>query len=115
MTRVLLAAALCALPLSACNLGGVNSPGTVAAQTALDEKAGTTAENAYQAVSRLGEALVMLGALDKAKFKALDNDGYRALLAVRAAYLAGNAAGYGAAVANLNSAIANISLLLKPE
>jgi hypothetical protein len=109
-----IAAALALASLSACNFG-VASPGTVAAKTALDDKAANTAEATYLAVSKLGVALVNLGALDKVQFKALDRDAYGALLAVRAAYQAGNAADYATAIDRLNTAVAQISFILRSE
>jgi hypothetical protein len=104
-------AALALASLSACNFG-VASPGTVAAKSTLDEKAGITAETTYVAVSKMGVALVTFGALDKARFKALDADAYGALLAVRAAYQAGNATDYARAISRLNAAVGQIGLLL---
>lgn len=113
MKRLMIAAALlCVLPLAGCNFG-VNSPGSVAAATKLDQQIGIGAESAYTASALLGSALARAGLIDAAKFKAFDQGAYAALLASRSAYRAGNAADYAAAVAQVHVAVAQIKSLVK--
>jgi predicted small secreted protein len=111
---IMLAALALCMPLAACDLGGtVNGPGTVANSTVLDEQIGIGTEAAYTAASTLGTALAKAGVIDTAKFKALDNQAYSALLAVRAAYKAGNADSYATAAAQVYEAVARIKSLVK--
>lgn len=100
--------------LSACTFGApLSSPGSVAASTTLDEKAMAGAEIAYQTVVGLAKAAVAAGVLDKAKAKTLDNQCYTALQGARAAYAAGNATNYNAAITSAMSAIADFSAATK--
>lgn len=108
-----IALALC-LALPACHFGSVLTNGSTPANaTTLDEKLGVGAEATYQTGNKLGAALVTAGLMDKAKFKDADNKAYTALLAVRAAYKAGNATDYATAVAQVNAAVAEIRALVK--
>ena len=88
-------------------------PGQVADRTTLDERLATGVTVSYTAASRLGTALASAGLIDKARFKALDNQGYAAVLAVRAAYDAGNATSYVAAIDRVNAAVAGINSLVR--
>lgn len=90
-----------------------SGPAVVANTTTLDEKAAITAETAYSAASLLGAKLADAGLIDRAKFRAADQAGYTALLAVRAAYKAGNAPGFGTAVLQLNAAVMDIKSIAK--
>lgn len=111
MKRILALALVASL--SACALTPPPAPVDVADKTALDEQAGITATVAYTAASRLGLALARAGIIDKAKFKALDARGYAAVLAIKAAYDAGNSASYFAAIEQAKAATAQISALVK--
>jgi hypothetical protein len=114
MTKVFIGCALgLVLSLSACNFDAPASPSSVANKTILDEKLGRTATLGYTAASKLGAALVKGGIIDKVAFKAADQKGYDAVLAIKAAYDTGNANSYAAAVANANAAVADIKALVK--
>jgi hypothetical protein len=130
MYRRLLIAA-CALSLASCgdrlplgsagsaaavaaDAAGVPPPVTVADRTLLDEKVATTATVSYSAASRLGARLAKAGLIDKARFKALDNQGFEAVLALEKAYRAANAASFRAALDQINAAVASINGLLGP-
>lgn len=69
MKRIALLIALCA-PLAACTTAPVASVSQVA------EKGETAYNDTYIAASKTGEALVKLGVLDKATYKALDQRAY---------------------------------------
>jgi hypothetical protein len=88
-------------------------PVDVADKTTLDERLATGATVSYTAASRLGTALASAGLIDKARFKALDAQGYAAVLAVKAAYDASNAASYAAAIDRVNAAVAGINTLVR--
>lgn len=90
-----------------------SGPAALANSTTLDEKAAITAETAYSAASLLGAKLADAGLIDRAKFRAADQTGYTALLAVRAAYKAGNADGFAAAILQLNAAVMDIKSIAK--
>lgn len=110
---------LIAFALSACAPLGdlIGNNGTAisnaAAATTLDEQAGIYATDAYTAASLLGAKLVKAGLLDKAKFQAADNKGYTAVLALHAAYEAGNQPNYSAAIAKTYGAVTDIKALVK--
>lgn len=112
-----LSLAACATPGSI--VGGVldasvpTKPADVANKTSLDERLATGATIAYTAASRLGTALASAGLIDKARFKALDQQGYAAVLAVKAAYDAGNSTSYAAAIDRVNAAVAGINALVR--
>lgn len=117
MKKVLMIA--CAAGLASCTpLGGVlNNAGTVisnaADATTLDEQVGIDATTAYTAASLLGARLVSAGVIDKVKFKSADNKGYAAVLAIRAAYEAGNSKNYIIAIRNAYSSVDDIKALVK--
>lgn len=99
------------LALSGCGLPSLLTappPATVANQTKLDEQAAIGIELAYQAANLAIRTANRAGALspsDKLKAADLDNQAYRAVLAVRAAYDAGNDTNYGAASAKAQEAV----------
>lgn len=102
----------CLLALSACTLPPIQ-PATVANATTLDERTGIAATTGYTAASVLGNRLSRAGIIDRARFKALDNQGYAAVLAIRAAYDAGNATGYAEAITKANAAVDAIKGLVQ--
>lgn len=108
MRKLLLAAAL-PLALTACaGLSVPTSPGAVAQQTVLDEQGALGVELAYKAFRTALEVVTDAGLLrgaDAAKAATLDNRAYAAVQAARAAYRAGNAASYKAAVDEARTAI----------
>lgn len=111
MKRFLIAVALCLVPLAACVPS--ESPATTANATVLDEQVGIGTEAAYTAAATLGTALAQAGVIDRAKFKTLDRQAYDALLVVRRAYAAGNAADYATAATRVYAAVAQIKALVK--
>lgn len=128
MNRLILALAA-ALALSGCAVApatvasagatvadsvGVPPPATAADRTVLDEKAMTGVELAYKAARIAVETGVDAGLIKgaaAARFAALDSQAYRALGAVRAAYRAGNAASYRAALTEAQAAIGAVLAL----
>lgn len=121
---ILLSAALLSLPACAMNsatgaAGPVldatvpTKPADVANKTTLDERLAIGATVSYTAASRLGTALATAGLIDKARFKALDAQGYAAVQAVKAAYDAGNATSYTAAIDRVNATVAAINTLVR--
>src|SRR6478735_3364815 len=90
--------------------GGLSgSPGEVADTTVLDERAALSTELAYKALRLALETAADAGALtgDRARQVAtLENRAYAAVLAVRAAYRAGNARTYATAVDEARASIA---------
>lgn len=109
--------AMLALTLPSCTglaaLAG--GPAPVANATVLDEKLAIGVELAYQAVTR-----AILAANDarpfspelKERVKLADRKAYEAVVAVRAAYRAGNASSYSMAAAEAQAAIAALLQLL---
>lgn len=110
MRNLALLALLCALPACATV---PTSPAAVADNTLIDEKVGIAATIGYTAASTLGNRLSRLGVINRAQFQALDQKGYDAVLAIRAAYLAGNASSYLLAVEQAKAATAAIGGLVK--
>lgn len=110
MRYAILAALALSIPLPGC-AGFPTSPQTIANHTTADEKAAIAIELAYTTATKMGTALARAGFIDPAYFAKLDNKAYTALLAARSAYKAGNAAGYDAAVTELNSALRDINSL----
>lgn len=107
--------ACAALALAGCMPEGSASlpgaPAEVADQTVLDERGATAAELAYKAARLAGEMAVDAGLIegDRARqVAALDNTAFAALGKVRAAYAAGNAASYDAALSEFNLTIADL-------
>ncbi|MCA1481363.1 hypothetical protein I6F37_41275 [Bradyrhizobium sp. NBAIM08] len=98
-------------------IGGVPpSPAAVADRTVLDEQAALSVELAYQASSIAIRAAVSVGAVrgeNAARVAEIDRKAYRAVLAARAAYDAGNAVNYGAAVATARAEVASLLALFQ--
>lgn len=109
MKRILIAAALA---LSGCaQLGIPASPSDIANKTTLDEKGAIGVEASYKAARTVVEFAVDTGLLKGAsatKAAALDTMAYTAVTKARAAYEAGNAASYPAAVNAASAAIADM-------
>ncbi len=92
----------------AADVANVPPPVTYADKTILDEKGGIAVELAYQAWRTAVEIAVDTGFLKGAKaarVAEIDRRAYAATLAVQAAYRAGNAARYTAAVTEAKAAI----------
>ena len=109
--RKLIIAALAPLALAGCStLANIPaSPNVVADKTLLDERGAIAVESAYKAAGLALETAVDAGALsgaDAAKAAKLEQRAYDAVRAVRAAYDAGNASGYGAALVEARAAVA---------
>lgn len=117
MKRIALAMCLAAVALPLAGCSSIRSPrvapSDIADTTTIDEQAAITAETAYTAASLLGARLAQAGLIDKAKFQSLDQKAYQAVLAERAAYAAGNADGFAAAVTQINAAVLDIRALAK--
>jgi hypothetical protein len=108
-----------ALALSGCGLTGLaalpTSPQAVANETVLDEQAILAVELAYKAARLACETGVDAGAIrgaNAARFAEIDNRAYAAVQTARRAYRAGNATGYGAALAEARAAINEMLNLL---
>ena len=108
--------------LSACGLmpmlmgAPLPAPASAANNTVLDEQLATTVELAYQTEAELLAIAGRAGFLtadQKAKLRDLDNRAYRAVLATRAAYKAGNAPDYFSAASEARSAIAQTVSVIK--
>lgn len=107
--------------LTACTIpagtGSIPSAPVVAAdKTVLDEKAALGAELAYQAARTAAELAVDAGLIKgetARKVADADNRAYRALGAARAAYRAGNASSYSAALDEARAAVSEILSLVK--
>lgn len=99
--------ALIALSLSACTAGTPppTTPAAVDDTTTFDEQAALAVELAYQAAA---QTVLATGAAKSPAVKAADQRAYAAVKAVRAAYDAGNAQGYLAAVVSARSAVASL-------
>lgn len=113
MKRIILASFL--LPLSACASIPM-SPGVITNQTVLDEKLLLGVEQAYSAELIVVKAGVKTGMIrgDRARrIAGVDNRAYRAVIAARMAYRAGNAGGYSAAIVDAQSAINDLIGALK--
>jgi len=114
MMRLLFAVSA-ALALAGCNLSALGSlpptPAQAADRTILDEQGALTVELAYSAVRLAVETGVDVGIIRGAnatRFAELDRRAYAAVLAVRAAYRAGNADSYAAAQTLALDAVAQL-------
>jgi hypothetical protein len=114
MKRLLLAVSA-AVALAGCNpsaLGTLpSSPAQAADRTTLDEQGALTVELAYSAVRLAVETGVDVGIIRGSiadRFAELDRRAYAAVLAVRAAYRAGNADSYAAAQTIALDAVAQL-------
>jgi hypothetical protein len=113
MKKLLIAFA--ALSLTACSTAVVPTPVEVADRVVLDERIAVSVELAYKAARTAVETAVDAGLVkgDKATtLAALDRKAYTAVLAVRAAYNAGNAQSYNDAVLQAQVAISSITSIL---
>lgn len=118
--KKIIVAVIMALSLQGCALmsalTATPAPAQVANRTALDEQVALSIEFAYQASAQAIGVAADAGLLrgENARRAAeIDRNAYRAVLAVRAAYDAGNATSYGAAAVNARAAIAELLALLK--
>jgi hypothetical protein len=105
-----------ALLLPACSLQTLPPPGAVASATILDERVATGFELAYTAAARsaaLARQAKLISDADWPKVKASDMRAYAALQAVRAAYRAGNAATFDAALAEARAAVSALVVAAK--
>lgn len=101
MKKLLLASALALAPLTGCATVPTG-PGQVADRTILDERVAIGAELAYKAARIACEFAVDAGIIAgprATQFRQLNTQAYNAVLAVRAAYRAGNAQDFAVAVA----------------
>jgi len=90
------------------------SPSTLADKTVLDEQGALAAELAYKAARLAVETGVDAGVIKGAnatRFAALDSKAFAALQTVRAAYRAGNATTYSAALTQARAAISDLLAL----
>lgn len=111
MKRLILAGL--ALALSACaTLPPVpTSPAAIADRTPLDEQAALAVELAYQAAGTAVLTANRAGAVPaalKPRIAAADRKAFAAVQAVRAAYAAGNAPSYAAALVSARAAVADL-------
>lgn len=113
---------LCALSACITPGGGISSlpasPAAAADQTVLDEQAMLAVELAYKAARTAAELAVDSGVLKgeaAARVAELDNTAFRAVALVRAAYGAGNAASYGAALTEARAAVGALLALTAKE
>lgn len=119
--RKLSIALVAALALAGCTPSGVTSvptPGQVADRTVLDERGAIAVESAYRAAGLALEMAVDTGLLRgqaAATAATYEQRAYNAVLAARAAYDAGNATSYAAALASARSAIARALLAINGE
>lgn len=109
MKRALIAIALA---LSACSQTPPTSPGQVANQTVLDEKAAIGVETAYTAAARAAAMAIRGGLVTDpariARIGQIDTQAHRAVQAVRAAYKAGNATSYRVAFDQAEAALKDL-------
>ena len=114
MKRILLVV-LGALALAGCSFGSLASmppaPAELSNRTVLDEQAALAVELAYKATRLAGETALDAGLIkgDTARRLAdIDMRAYSAVLAVRAAYRAGNAESYAQALTHARAVIAEV-------
>lgn len=111
--RLIAVLAILSLPLASCaSLAPVAvGPGVVASQTALDEKTLLAVELGYKGARTAMELAVDLGRLkgeNAGKAQVFNRRAYAAVLAMRAAYRAGNSSTWLDAYAEAQAAIAGI-------
>ena len=114
MKRILPFALILALP--GCSLGALmQPPATYANATVLDDKIALAIELGYQATAQailLANDLRPFSPELRDRVKAADRKAYEAVLAVRAAYRAGNANSYAMAAAEAQAAVAALLQLI---
>jgi hypothetical protein len=106
MVRKALFAALALASLSLGGCAALQAPSAVASATAIDEKALYAAEALYNVPAQAYVVADGNGQLSpelKAVLKPKLQEAYRVLLAIRAAYAAGNAAGFASQVVALHN------------
>ena len=110
---LMLSLAACAPALKA--IGNIPAnPAAVASQTKLDEQAALSVELAYKAARLTVSTATRAGLVtpqNATKLAAADNKAYMAVVLVREAYAAGNAASYSQALTAARAAIADIVTL----
>lgn len=102
-------------PLAAVMGGIPPAPAAAADRTMIDEQTALSVELAYQAATVAIGAAVNIGVLrgeGAERVAVIDRRAYRAVLATRAAYDAGNATSYGAAATTARTEIAALLALL---
>lgn len=111
MRSLILITCALALPLAACEAfttGTVPAPSTISDRTKADEQAAVTAHLAYKSWRLAVETGVKSGLIKgtlAGRVADLDNQIFKALSAVDAAYSGGNAADIYTAVGNFNTAV----------
>lgn len=120
MNRIALALVAPLALLAGCTPGLVSTPtpGQVADRTVLDERGAIAVESAYRAAGLALEMAVDTGLLRgqaAATAATYEQRAYTAVLAARAAYDAGNATSYAAALATARQAIARALLAVNGE
>jgi hypothetical protein len=118
MKRLIFAALIAATPLTltACDFGALQSPGSVANRTVLDEQIGSAVELAYKAARTAMETAVDAGLIKGAlatKVALADNKAFAATQAVQRAYRAGNASNYAVAATQAQAAIGEFLAAIK--
>lgn len=115
-----------ALALAGCGVGqvastgaaladaaGASAPVTYADRSTLDEKGAIAAETAFTLAAKAATLAIRAGVISDpttiVKVGALRQRAYTALLTLRAAYRAGNAASYSAAFREFNAAISSFN------
>lgn len=112
----LLATMVACAPLAACDFGTIQSPGSVANRTVLDEQIAVSVELAYKAARVAVETGVDAGLIKgatAAKVALADNRAFAAVQFVRTAYRAGNAASYSAAATEAQKAVGALLSAIK--
>lgn len=107
---------IAALSLSACNTIPSNPVAPIAQATTLDEKAATAFELAYTAAARSAVLARQAKLISDQRWPVIqeyDRRAYTALLAVRAAYKAGNATSVAIALAQAETALRTLILSVK--
>lgn len=108
MRKLMLAAAMAAMPLGGCATLPA-TPADLAGQTLLDEKAAIGAELSYTAAAKAATLAIRANAVSDpatiAKIGELDRKAYAAVQATREAYNAGNAASYAEAFTRAQGAV----------
>lgn len=118
MKKMFLAVMLACAPLAltACDFGTVQSPGSVANTTVLDEKLAIGAELAFKGARTAAEVAVDAGLLKGAKAAQVNvarEKAYAAVQAVRQAYQAGNASTYSDLAEKAQTAVAEFLSAIK--
>ena len=116
MKPLILATLPLALVAACTTTGGLPAPGTVADRSVLDERLALSAELAYQAAATAlltANRAGIISASARPRLKAADERAYAAVLAVRAAYRAGNSYSYAEAATRAQDAVAAFLTAIK--